>query len=82
MARYSLDIPYRQCLIDFFNDEGGFFWHMRVLIFASNASNGRWVGTTPDHEIQVIDLSKHRVIPLTRSTDLPSEQVRETYAFD
>jgi hypothetical protein len=82
MARYSLDIPYRQCLIDFFDDEGGFRWHMRVLIFASNASDGRWVGITPDHEVQVIDLSKHRVIPLARSADLPAEQVRETYAFD
>lgn len=55
----TLDTAYRQVLVDFFNDPN-FHWHHRILII--QGEGGIWICASPDHEIQSIDLTKHRVL--------------------
>ena len=71
MNAKALDVGFKQCLVDFFEGDSDFNWHMRLLIHPSPLGDGRWVAATPDLEIEVIDLGKHRVVPLTRKGDIP-----------
>lgn len=82
MAARALDIECRQCLVDFFEDPNLLRWHHRLLLIPSNKDEGKWICATPDYDVQVIDLSQHRVLPLRRGQLLPPERVNETYAFD
>ena len=80
MANQALDIPQRQVLVDFFNDPA-FHWHARVLLIAA-PTTGSWVCVTPDDDIEFIDLTQHRVIPLERGADLPAQHTGNMYVFD
>lgn len=75
----TLDTSYPQVLIDYLNDEHGFRWHARLLAVADG--NGRWIGATPDGEIELIDLTWHRVRPLERVSSYPEDLLEETYGF-
>lgn len=76
----TLDTSYPQVLIDFFNDAHGFRWHARLLAVADGS--GRWIGATPDGDIELVDLTAHRVRPLERASSYPSDILEETYGFD
>ena len=76
----SLDIPEQQVAVDFWDDPN-FPWHMRVLLVAGG--QGKWVWATPDFEIQVGDLARHRVVPVGRNAPyLAAIGVNFLYAFD
>jgi len=45
-------------------------------------SAGSWVCITPDEDIEFIDLTQHRVIPLERGADLPQQHAGNMYVFD
>ena len=79
-APRTLDTDLRQCLIDFFEDEDGLFWHHRLLL--ARVTGSQWIAATPDHDVALLNLSNHRVIPLGRNTAFPAHHVNETYAFD
>lgn len=82
MTERSLDIPWRQCFIDYFNDPNGFRWHGRILFFASKAGDGRWIGCTPDHDVCVVNFADHRVVAVARNCELPQYYAGEMYYFD
>jgi hypothetical protein len=76
-----LDIAVRQCLIDFYEDEGGFFWHHRVLLIKGDGL--QWIWLTPDGEVQRGSLAEHRVVPLRRGGVYPPNCAAEgVYGFD
>ena len=77
-----LDVPYKQCLIEFPNDPGGYTWHHRLLIFASGNNDGRWLAYTPGEELGVLNLTGKRVYPLVRGAAFPPDMVEYVYAFD
>ena len=79
-AARTLDTALRQCLIDFFEDEDGLLWHHRLLLVRVTGS--QWMAATPDHDVALLNLSNHRVIPLGRNTAFPAHHMNETYAFD
>ncbi len=66
----TLDLPERQVLIDYFNDPNGLVWHQRLLLQAT-ASAGVWVCATPDHDVERVDLNRHRVLALGRHCAFP-----------
>ena len=80
MATHAPDSGLRIVLVDYFNDQHGFNWHMRALIVHGGGS--QWVAATPDHELELLDLSAHRVIPLRRGEEFPQRVRGEVYAFD
>ena len=80
-AALTLDVPERQILVDFFDDPNGFRWHMRLLVLAT-PNPGQWIAATPDLSIQFLDVTAHRVIPLTRAAEFPRRVRGEVYAFD
>ncbi|CAK0873972.1 unnamed protein product [Prorocentrum cordatum] len=55
----SLEIPEAQVAIDFFDDENGFNFHVRVLLVPAGA--GKWLWITLDCAVQFGDLTAHRV---------------------
>ncbi|CAE8585045.1 unnamed protein product, partial [Polarella glacialis] len=77
----ALDVSVGQVLIDFFNDAAGFYWHGRLLLVRL-AAPGHWIVATPDLDVQVANLTAHRVIPLIRSTPIPARFAGEVYFFD
>ena len=79
-AARTFDTDLRQCLIDYFEDEDGLHWHHRLLLVRVSGSS--WIAATPDHDVALLNLSNHRVIPLARNTPFPAQHVGETYAFD
>jgi hypothetical protein len=82
MANRSLDVPCRQVLIDFFDDEDEMFWHQRLLLVGSGSNDGRFVACTPDLELQVLSLTSHRVVPLLNDAAIPADYVPYAYLFD
>eukprot|EP00971_Amphidinium_carterae_P137912 2733315-Amphidinium_carterae.1 len=68
-----------QVLIDFFHDQN-YQWHHRLLL--ARLENARWVAATPDEEIEIVNLSDHRVIPLGRSAQFPARVAGNAYCFD
>ena len=77
----TLDVPERQVLVDFWEDEDGYFWHHQLLLLQASQA-GRWLVATPDLEVQLADLSTHRVVPLQRSDVFPATYRGTIYAFD
>eukprot|EP00974_Lingulodinium_polyedra_P079592 7708144-Lingulodinium_polyedra.AAC.1 len=80
MADRALDVPQRQVAIDFFDDPEGLQWHVRLLFFGND--RGQWVGCSPDHEFEIVDLTAHRVVALVRNAEFPARLAGITYAFD
>jgi hypothetical protein len=76
----TLDVPFRQVLIDFFLDPNGYFWHHRLLLVPCGGAV--WIGVTPDLAVQRIDLSAHRVHVLGRNCAFPQARAAQTYGFD
>ena len=74
----TLDIPELQVAIYFEDDE--IPWHHRVCLV--EGGTGRWVLLTPDHELEVDNLSLHTVAALTRAAPFPQRLGRHVYAFD
>lgn len=69
-----------QCLVDYFEDGDGYFWHHRCLLISDGS--GRWVGCTPDFEYMIIDLSEHRVVLLERKQIVPDRYHGQLYMFN
>ncbi|MCR9077337.1 MAG: hypothetical protein NXI07_14965, partial [bacterium] len=77
----TLDISETQILAHFPDDEGGYYWHHRILLVrAGNAST--WVSLTPDMEYHVIRLDTHEHIVLGRASPFPDAQLPFSYIFD
>ena len=74
----TLDTDLTQVLIDFFEDD--FNWHHRVLLI--QVAGTRWVVATPDLDVEVTDLSTHRVLPLQRASAFPARVAGNVYVFD
>jgi hypothetical protein len=77
----TLDLPERQVLVDFFDDPNGLTWHQRMLLQATAAA-GVWVSATPDHDVERIDLNRHRVLALGRNCAFPDGHRGQIYYFD
>ena len=75
-AAWTLDTDLRQCLIDFSEDGDGLLWHHRLLLV--RATGSQWIAATPDHDVALLNLSNHRVIPLGRNTAFRAHHVNET----
>ena len=80
MADRTPDVTAQQCLIDFFDDPEGFTWHHRLLLL--KGTEQKWIWATPTLEVQLGDLSLHRVIPLRRNSPYPEQYVAEIFGFD
>ena len=76
----ALDIEERQALIDYFDDDAGFYWHHRVLFLKGDGS--RWVVGTPDGDVSSLDMGLHRIIPLERGERIPAAVVDQAYLFE
>ena len=77
----TLDLAYRQVLVDFPEDDDGLYWHHRVLIFETLVP-GVWVAVSPDFEVLRLDLNQHRVMTLGRDALFPASRKGEIYHFD
>ena len=77
----TLDVPERQVLIDFFDDEQDLRWHARLLL-APTPTAGVWIACSPDYEVARLDLNQHRVISLARNNIIPRAREHEAYVFD
>lgn len=66
--------------VGFFGDPDGFMWHMRLLMVRAGGST--WIAATPDHDLELLDLSRHTVIPLRPGELFPNRTADQVYAFD
>eukprot|EP00959_Pyramimonas_sp_CCMP1952_P140266 2934936-Pyramimonas_sp.AAC.1 len=62
----TLDIPEPQVLVHYPNDEGGMFWHHRILVKKITA--GVWIAITPDLELVRHNLLEQRHLVLDRNS--------------
>ena len=76
----ALDCESQQCLVDFFNDPAGLKWHHRLLLVEGDG--GQWIAATPDYDVELLDLTNHRVVPLGRSAVVERTRAAESYMFD
>ena len=76
----TVDTELKQVLIDFFDDEDGYFWHHRILLVKGEP--GVWIAATPTLGIQRLDLNEHRVLPLSRAAGFPAEVAGQLFNFD
>jgi len=76
----TVDTELKQVLIDFFDDEDGYFWHHRILLVKGEP--GVWIAATPTLGIQRLDLNEHRVLPLSRVAGFPAEVEGQLFNFD
>jgi hypothetical protein len=75
-AEVALDISEGQVCINY-DDDPNYTWHHRVLL--SKLDAGRWVVLTPDGDVEVVDLSAHRVVPLLRGAPVPARVAGDVY---
>lgn len=78
----TLDIPDPQVLAIYPHDANGVTHHHRILL--NKLSPGRWVCLTPDHELQILDLTTVRHEVLGRRARFPQHLVLADviYSFD
>jgi hypothetical protein len=76
MAELALDIAEAQVAIEF-ADDPNYSWHHRILL--AKLDGGRWIVLTPDGDVEVADLSAHRVVPLTRGKAVPARVAGDIY---
>ena len=74
-ANRVIDVPESQVAIDFFDDEI-YHWHHRLLLI--RGAPGHWITCSPDHELEYMNLTSHRVVPLTRGGVIP-ERIRGNF---
>ena len=78
----TLDVPKKQVLAVFFDDEGQFYLHPRELLLHSSEARRR-VLATPDYKVQTADLADHRIVPLQRdAVFFPEDSRGYIYGFD
>ena len=77
----ALDLDVPQVAVDYFDDEGGFPWHHRLLL-VKLGEGSRWAAATPTHEIEVVNLDQHRVVPLVRGAEVPPRCREGFFGFD
>eukprot|EP00438_Fugacium_kawagutii_P022823 Skav218923 [mRNA] locus=scaffold2031:18320:23007:+ [translate_table: standard] len=80
MGDYSLDIPDPQVLVHFPHDHNGITEHHRILLV--KLSPGRWVASSPDFELEVLDLNLRRHTVIGRRTRYPDDLNDVSYVFD
>ena len=75
----TLDIPDPQVVVHFPGDPQ-FTYHHRLLLV--KLGPGRWIASSPDHELAVVDLNTigHRI--LGRRAPFPGDIAQNIYAFD
>ena len=78
-ANRVLDVPESQVAIDFFDDEV-YHWHHRLLLV--RGAPGHWITCSLDHELKYMNLSSHRVVPLTRGGIIPERICGNFYMSD
>ena len=78
-VQLSLDIPEQQVCLDFPLDEN-YTWHGRVLMIMGEP--GYWVVMTPDLELEYVQITAHRVVPVGRGAALPNRVLGDVYYFD
>ena len=66
-------------LSTFFDDEV-YHWHHRLLLV--RGAPGHWITCSPDHELEYMNLSSHRVVPLVRNGIVPERIRGNFYMFD
>ncbi|CAK0809711.1 unnamed protein product, partial [Prorocentrum cordatum] len=76
----TFDIPEPQVLVHYPNDEGGMFWHHRILVKKITA--GVWIAITPDLELVRHNLLEQRHLVLERNSMFPANRRGEVYGFD
>lgn len=76
----TLDLKEPQILRHFPQDANGFLWHHRVLL--CKVSPGIWIGLTPDHDLERLNLHEVEHISLDRRSPFPAPQRPYVYAFD
>ncbi|CAK0865122.1 unnamed protein product, partial [Prorocentrum cordatum] len=76
----TLDIPEPQVLGHYPNDEGGMFWHHRILV--KKVAAGAWIAITPDLELVRHNLLEQRHLVLDRNMMFPADRRAEVYGFD
>ena len=76
----TLDIPEQQLLIDYFDDPNGFVWHHSPLLVHVKDTLG--IIATPDSSVQLLDVSRHRLVILSHSSPFPADRAGQTYACD
>eukprot|EP00971_Amphidinium_carterae_P184976 3672855-Amphidinium_carterae.1 len=79
MADLSLDTRLGQVLVDFFED-ANFSWHHRLLL--CRIEGAKWIAASPDLDIEVLDLSAHRVLTVERHSPFPMRAQGDAYVFD
>ena len=79
----TLDCDLKQVLVYHPNDPNGVYYHHRALV--KQGPNGQWVGISPTHEIQVVDLAAlaQHLVPLRRNAPFPAHiPPNQIFAFD
>ena len=79
-ADLTLDVQEPQILVSYPNDNDGFFHHHRLLLV--KLGPGRWIASSPDHELECLDLTGHRYRVLSRRSAFPADIQDSIYAFD
>ena len=75
----SLDVGNPQVAIDY-PDDPHFRWHHRLLL--NRVGDGtKWVVSTPDYNVEVLDLANHRVVTLPRGCQVPARVRGNIYMF-
>eukprot|EP00972_Heterocapsa_arctica_P052964 7798519-Heterocapsa_arctica.AAC.1 len=68
----TLDIVEPQVIVEYPEDENGFFWHHRVLMKRVNGP--RWIAMMPDEALVNLDLDAIRHIVVDRAAEFPRTQ--------
>ena len=76
----GVDVSDPQVIIEYPDDDEGFYWHHRILI--RRVAGPRWVGLTPDFDLENIDLSTRNHKIVERGGAFPQAQRPYVYAFD
>ena len=79
-AIITADVADPQVIVEFPDDDDGFYWHHRILV--KRISGPKWVGLTPDFDMEVIDLSTTAHKVLDRLGPFPRAQEPYVYCFD
>lgn len=80
MGEVSLDIPDPQILLHYPNDPNGITEHHRILL--CKLGPGRWVASSPDFDLEVLDLNLRRHTVIGRRTRFPDDLNDISYVFD